>query len=90
MVGGKSPQQNCQCLLYQKRRENGGFSAKCFNLGVMFAGVKTNLRCEKTKGEIMEAVGYVLEIAEVLVVIVLVWQVDKLKSRIKALESKEK
>lgn len=56
----------------------------------MFAGVKTNLRCEKAKGEIMEAVGYVLEIAEVVVVIVLVWQVDKLKSRIKALESKEK
>ena len=55
----------------------------------MFAGVKTSLRCEKAKGEIMEAVGYVLEIAEVLIIVGLVLWVDRLQKRIEKLESKE-
>lgn len=37
----------------------------------------------------MEIVGYVLDIAEVLIIIGLVWQVDRLHKRIDKLESKE-
>ncbi len=37
----------------------------------------------------MEIVGYVLEIIEVLIIIGLVWQVDRLRKRIDKLETKE-
>lgn len=36
----------------------------------------------------MEVIGYILDIAEVLVIAVLVWQIDRLKKRIEKLEDK--
>lgn len=38
----------------------------------------------------MEVIGYILDIAEVLVIALLVWQVDRLKKRIEKLEDKYK
>lgn len=37
----------------------------------------------------MEALGYILDITEVLIIVGLVWQVSALKKRIDQLESKE-
>lgn len=34
----------------------------------------------------MEIVGYILDIAEVFIIVLLVWQVDRLKKRVEKLE----